>query len=878
MNNYLIIFFIILSSLCINEVSFSYEEPKESGDVIFRDFAAPVLTYMQDHTGIYYKYDGSGDVSNMSNHQIIHMQPNSLGGWTMSNMENFKSTDDGSPEYRGAYYLPRVDDNSDVTRMAIISCALEQEGADYIWWDGYKDPENDAFRCDGFVEYCYEIALGDDWEPGDNGGIVPDDVLVLGLLPGGNVVLSPNVIRRYMDDYPSTATVPEINQTLNSNSQTPYIEFYFSERMSPQTLSSSTITIVGDETGSHSFEILYGCRVSPVYEIDDETIDKFGASAIRLNPSGSFNNDETVTVTIGTGAKDLAGNSLEESCEHTFQIESAINQETSISVNAVSSDTSIDPYESIVISGTAKYDTGDNVEEGTATINTGSSSYTAAVSNGSFSRTVTGPASSRNVTITVSDGNLSGSDSVYISVSDDGSTSRYDLDTVIAYDIEDEGNGYCSYYYKEVFTTSDAEVNGLFIIDDANLSSDLDFKLRFYYPDGTQYGSDLEEENAFDEDWEWGWWYWGFLIDGQSMASHPGKYKVKFYVNDDRKATHYYVVGWNFVEHRMCKDVDDGDTWMYSDSTNIFSTDDTKAVAWHEFEDVGQEIWVKTNFYAPDGSLYLEGDEHLCEFDLPEDSWYDWYRYYQTMTIKGSDPEYMCGDWTVKLFVKNPVSENWEQYYTDVFRIEEKVVPSIISINNTPSSPIETQDVTISSSVSDNNHLDKVTLHWNDGTDHPNTWDGINSGSFDMSYNIGSFEDDTVISYWLEVWDESGNKTESIHKTFTVQAETVSTPTTPTGNTVLTPASNADFESGGSTTSLGHAVEYQYDWGDGTQSDWGSAARSHYWSSDGIFYLKVHARCVTNTTITSPWSGSLRVIVDGTAPVVEITNKRGSRL
>lgn len=120
------------------------------------------------------------------------------------------------------------------------------------------------------------------------------------------------------------------------------------------------------------------------------------------------------------------------------------------------------------------------------------------------------------------------------------------------------------------------------------------------------------------------------------MAYNPGKYKVRFYVDNDRKATKYYVVGWDFVEHLMCKSADSGDPWMYHDPTNVFSPDDTRAVAWHEFEDVGQEIYVKTNYYAPDGSLYLAGSEHLCEFNLPEDQWYDWYRYYQPMTIKGA--------------------------------------------------------------------------------------------------------------------------------------------------------------------------------------------------------------------------------------------------
>jgi len=54
----------------------------------------------------------------------------------------------------------------------------------YDWKDGYKNPLGDTatFRCDGLVEYCYEIALGDDWEPGNNGGIIQNDTWIT-LLP-----------------------------------------------------------------------------------------------------------------------------------------------------------------------------------------------------------------------------------------------------------------------------------------------------------------------------------------------------------------------------------------------------------------------------------------------------------------------------------------------------------------------------------------------------------------------------------------------------------------------------------------------------------------------------------------------------------------------
>lgn len=646
---------------------------------------------------------------------------------------------------------------------------------------------------------------------------------------------------------------PSIASRQYSTSPGTNIYLKFSETMNSQSFTNSNINVSGSSSGDHSSSFSY----------DQSTYE------LTINPTTNFFYSENITVTVGTNVTDFAGNNLENQYQFSFTIQDESTQPpTSITVNAQSSDTSIDPSDAITISGTAIYNTGTNVE-GTATINTGDGNYTAAVINGNFSRTVAGPSSSRNISVTVNDGTLNGFDSIYISVSGNGGTNSYDLDTFVAYDIEDEGNGYCSYSYKDVFTTSDQDVSGLFIIEDANLSSDLYLKLKFYNPDGTQYGSDLEKLNAFDRDWEWGWWYWGYLIDGSSMARNPGEYKVKYYVDNDRKATHSYVVGWNFVEHRMSKDVNTSDPFMYLNPTNVFSPEDSKAVAWHEFEDVGQEIYVKTNFYAPDGSLYLAGDEHLCEFNLPKDNWYDWYRYYQTMPIKGTASEYMCGDWTVKLFVKNPVTGVWEQYYTDIFRVEEKTIPSILAISASPSSPIETQGVSVNISVSDNNHLDKLVLHWNDGTDHSKIWDNINAGSYSPSHAIGSYTGSTIISYWVEVWDESGNRAESVHKTFTVQAEAVTTPNIPAGNSNIQVDQNNNYITAGSSTNLGHSVEYQYDWGNDSQSSWGNSTQNYLWSNEGQFSVKARSRCATHTSRVSPWSSSLIVTVESNNDVDE---------
>ena len=93
--------------------------------------------------------------------------------------------------------------------------------------------------------------------------------------------------------------------------------------------------------------------------------------------------------------------------------------------------------------------------------------------------------------------------------------------------------------------------------------------------------------------------------------------------------------------------------------------------------------------------------------------------------------------------------------------------------------------------------------------------------------------------------------------------ETISTPTTPTGPTSGTINNSYSYSTGGSTSSLGHAVEYQFDWkGDGSDlSPWGSATQSKTWTAAGTYNVQARARCTTDTSVESSWSGTLDVVV-----------------
>jgi uncharacterized repeat protein (TIGR02543 family) len=107
------------------------------------------------------------------------------------------------------------------------------------------------------------------------------------------------------------------------------------------------------------------------------------------------------------------------------------------------------------------------------------------------------------------------------------------------------------------------------------------------------------------------------------------------------------------------------------------------------------------------------------------------------------------------------------------------------------------------------------------------------------------------------------NSNKAVSATFTAIAETVSTPTTPTGSGSGVTGTSYSYSTGGSTSNLGHSVEYQFDWkGDGTDlSAWGAASQSKTWTVAGTYQVRARARCVSHTGVVSGWSGGFSVTI-----------------
>lgn len=199
--------------------------------------------------------------------------------------------------------------------------------------------------------------------------------------------------------------------------------------------------------------------------------------------------------------------------------------------------------------------------------------------------------------------------------------------------------------------------------------------------------------------------------------------------------------------------------------------------------------------------------------------------------------------------------------------------PASITMNGSKGvTAVFSQDPIISGYVKDNagNPIPAVTLTFSNNSETPTTnssgyysktvpkgW----SGTVTPSYGSSTFTP-TYRSY-------SNVTTDQTNQNFTIN-EYISTPNTPTGPSSGTVGQSLTFSTGGSTSNLGHPIQYQFDWGDGSPKNWGSSTQSHSYLNVGTYNIKAQARCQTHTTILSSWSSAKTVTISGHTLTVSI--------
>jgi len=136
---------------------------------------------------------------------------------------------------------------------------------------------------------------------------------------------------------------------------------------------------------------------------------------------------------------------------------------------------------------------------------------------------------------------------------------------------------------------------------------------------------------------------------------------------------------------------------------------------------------------------------------------------------------------------------------------------------------------------------------------------------------IGDGSGATIGGYGSMVIDEVMIKTVAAIK------ETISTPTIPSGVTSVNTDRSYSYSTGGSSSSLGHNIQYFFDWGDGTNSGWlpaGTTSASKSWASAGTYPVMAKARCETDPSVESNWSEALQVTIIGNLSIVKDTETR----
>jgi len=97
--------------------------------------------------------------------------------------------------------------------------------------------------------------------------------------------------------------------------------------------------------------------------------------------------------------------------------------------------------------------------------------------------------------------------------------------------------------------------------------------------------------------------------------------------------------------------------------------------------------------------------------------------------------------------------------------------------------------------------------------------------------------------------------------------EVVSAPSNPSGPVAGSIGVTYTYSTGGSTSNLGHPIQYRFNWGDGTYSDWSSSASaSKSWSTPNTYSVKPQARCSVDTSVMSDWSPGLSVTISTIGP------------
>ena len=189
--------------------------------------------------------------------------------------------------------------------------------------------------------------------------------------------------------------------------------------------------------------------------------------------------------------------------------------------------------------------------------------------------------------------------------------------------------------------------------------------------------------------------------------------------------------------------------------------------------------------------------------------------------------------------------------------------------------PSTSYTYSVGGSTSNLGHSIRYFFDWGDGSNSGWLPVGITTASkswtFNGTYAVKAKGRCTTHNYIESNWS-------SVVNVIISNTEAISVPNIPSGPVNGIPGAEYSYSAWGSSSNVGHRIQYFFDWGDGTNSGWLSAEvpiASKSWSTAGTYPVKAKARCATDTSLESGWSGVLPVTVTNMLTITGVSPGRG---
>jgi len=165
-------------------------------------------------------------------------------------------------------------------------------------------------------------------------------------------------------------------------------------------------------------------------------------------------------------------------------------------------------------------------------------------------------------------------------------------------------------------------------------------------------------------------------------------------------------------------------------------------------------------------------------------------------------------------------------------------------------------DITIAWDANTEADLAGYKIYYGTGSRNYTTSEDVGNAT---SYTITNLDEGVTYYFAAKAYDTSQNESDySAELVYTISAPNRSPdiPQEPSGATSGYPDTDYSFSTEGYDPD-GDALQYRFDWGDGSTSNWGASSQTHSWSSVGTFCIK--AQAVDAHGAVSDWSTCLNI-------------------